>query len=167
MFVEPGQGKGVLYGADGKPVQRELRPESRRTRVWYGPIGSGDKLMRDARRRDELRDMYGLIGLGMEAAGTMNRIQVGIIRGVCDYGDEHKNKEWQPYAAAMAAADAKAILREIFVDRGENPAVAAPVQSGYEPGLLEPAQFVFNGPISGNSVQTRFSFSGPTSFSFS
>jgi len=40
----------------------------------------------------------------MEAAGTMNRIPVGVIRGVCDYGDEHKNKEWQPYAAAMAGA---------------------------------------------------------------
>ena len=49
----------------------------------------------------------------MEAAGTMNRIPVGVIRGVCDYGDEHKNKEWQPYAAAMAAAYAKAVLCEI------------------------------------------------------
>jgi hypothetical protein len=44
---------------------------------------------------------------------TMNRIPVGVVRGVCDYGDEHKNKEWQPYAAAMAAAYAKAILLEI------------------------------------------------------
>ncbi|RYP39996.1 hypothetical protein DL767_001930 [Monosporascus sp. MG133] len=43
----------------------------------------------------------------------MNRIPVGVIRGVCDYGDEHKNKEWQPYAAAMAAAYAKALLTEI------------------------------------------------------
>ena len=34
----------------------------------------------------------------------MNRIPVCVIRGVCDYGDEHKNKEWQPYAAAMAGA---------------------------------------------------------------
>jgi nucleoside phosphorylase len=49
----------------------------------------------------------------MEAAGTMNRIPVGVIRGVCDYGDEHENKEWQPYAAAMAAAYAKAVLHEI------------------------------------------------------
>jgi nucleoside phosphorylase len=49
----------------------------------------------------------------MEAAGTMSRIPVGVIRGVCDYGDQHKNKEWQPYAAAMAAAYAKAVLFEI------------------------------------------------------
>jgi nucleoside phosphorylase len=49
----------------------------------------------------------------MEAAGTMNHITVGVIRGVCDYADEHKNKDWQPYAAAMASAYAKAILAEI------------------------------------------------------
>lgn len=50
----------------------------------------------------------------MEAAGTMNRIPVSVIRGVCDYGDGHKNKDWQPYAAAMAAAYAKAVLYEIL-----------------------------------------------------
>jgi hypothetical protein len=49
----------------------------------------------------------------MEAAGVMNEIPVGNIRGVCDYGDERKNKDWQPYAAAMAAAFAKAVLSEI------------------------------------------------------
>ncbi|KAM3446821.1 hypothetical protein MY3296_009321 [Beauveria thailandica] len=40
----------------------------------------------------------------------MTCIPVGVVRGVCDYGDEHKNKRWQPYAAAMAAAYAKAVL---------------------------------------------------------
>jgi nucleoside phosphorylase len=81
--------------------------------VWYGPIGSGDKLIKNARKRNELRDKHNVIGLEMEAAGTMSRIPVGVIRGVCDYGDEHKNKEWQPYAAAMAAAYAKVVLHEI------------------------------------------------------
>ena len=40
-------------------------------------------------------DTYNVMGLEMEAAGTMNQIPVGVIRGVCDYGDGHKNKEWQ------------------------------------------------------------------------
>ncbi|KAI5460637.1 nucleoside phosphorylase domain-containing protein [Mariannaea sp. PMI_226] len=116
-FVDPGQDKDVLYVATengGKrEVRRERRAETERTRVWYGPIGSGEKLIKNAEKRNELRDKYNVIGLEMEAAGTMNRIPVGVIRGVCDYGDEHKNKEWQPYAAAMAAAYAKAILFEI------------------------------------------------------
>jgi len=69
--------------------------------------------MRNARKRDELRDKFNLIGLEMEPAGTMNVILVGVIRGVCDYGDAQKSKEWQPYAAAMAAVYAKALLYEI------------------------------------------------------
>ncbi|TQV93583.1 kinesin light chain 1 and [Cordyceps javanica] len=107
-FADPGQDTDRFYGDDesGRPTirAREPRPDDQRTRIWYGPIGSGDKLIKNALKRNELRDRYNMIGLEMEAAGTMNRIPVGVIRGVCDYGDEHKNKEWQPYAAAMAAA---------------------------------------------------------------
>ncbi|KAI1374413.1 purine and uridine phosphorylase [Hypoxylon crocopeplum] len=107
-------------GDDGgdQLVERKPRLESQRTQVWYGPIGSGEKLMKNAAMRDQLRDKYGIIGLEMEAAGTMNRIPVGVIRGVCDYADKHKNKNWQPYAAAMAAAYAKAILFEINPGQG-------------------------------------------------
>ncbi|KAL2361644.1 hypothetical protein RJZ56_005472 [Blastomyces dermatitidis] len=113
-FSDPGQEKDFLYlSGDNIPVPRQRRPDSERTRVWYGSIGSGDKLLKSAQDRDELRDKYNLIGLEMEAAGVMNEIRVGNIRGVCDYGDERKNKDWQPYAAAMAAAFAKAVLVEI------------------------------------------------------
>ncbi|RYP27024.1 hypothetical protein DL768_011361 [Monosporascus sp. mg162] len=116
-FIDPGQERDKLYLVDDsgteRLVERERRPDDMRVRVWYGPIGSGEKLMKNTQKRNELRDKYGVIGLEMEAAGTMNRIPVGVIRGVCDYGDEHKNKEWQPYAAAMAAAYAKVLLSEI------------------------------------------------------
>ncbi|KAL6406440.1 putative nacht and wd domain protein [Ilyonectria robusta] len=81
--------------------------------------GFGEKLMRDATRRNELRDQHGIIGLEMEAAGTMNTILVGVIRGVCDYADSYKNKEWQLYAAAMAAAYAKAVLNIIQPKKGQ------------------------------------------------
>ncbi|KAL6788179.1 hypothetical protein J3E68DRAFT_131550 [Trichoderma sp. SZMC 28012] len=116
-FADPGQGRDMLYQVNESgveiPVLRERRPDSKRIRVWYGSIGSGDKLMKNAQKRNELRDKYNIIGLEMEAAGTMDQIPVGVIRGVCDYGDEHKNDEWQPYAAAMAAAYARAVLAEI------------------------------------------------------
>jgi hypothetical protein len=36
--------------------------------------------MRNARRRDELRDTYDLVGLEMEAAGIMNTPPTGVIR---------------------------------------------------------------------------------------
>ncbi|KAJ6788118.1 hypothetical protein PWT90_07393 [Aphanocladium album] len=102
-FSDPGQELDVLYSLDDDgseiPTVRDHRPASRRIRAWYGPIGSGDKLWKNLRKRNEIRDKYGLIGLEMEAAGTMDQIPVGVIRG--------------PYAAAMAAAYARALLEEI------------------------------------------------------
>jgi hypothetical protein len=116
-FADPGQEADQLYEVDKEGVlrltQRVRRPDNKRTRVWYGAIGSGDKLIKNASKRNALRDQYNLIGIEMEAAGTINRIPVGVIRGVCDYADERKNKHWQPYAAAMAAAYAKAVLEQI------------------------------------------------------
>lgn len=116
-FADPGQDNDILFLAcnngQEEVAERPRRSPPRRTRVWYGPIGSGDKLLKNAQKRKELRDRCDIIGLEMEAAGIMNRIPVGIIRGVCDYGDRHKNKSWQPYAAAMAASYARALLDEI------------------------------------------------------
>jgi hypothetical protein len=43
----------------------------------------------------------------------MNSFPCLVIRGVCDYADSHKNKRWQPYAAATAAAYAKELLSVI------------------------------------------------------
>ena len=36
-----------------------------------------------------------------------------VVRGICDYADSHKNKGWQNYAAATAAAYAKGPLAMI------------------------------------------------------
>ncbi|KAK2593249.1 hypothetical protein QQS21_009048 [Conoideocrella luteorostrata] len=113
-FGDPGQDADVLYTVDSsgasKIQARDRRSSHQRTRIWYGSIGSGDKLMKNTVRPDALIDQHSLIGLEIEAAGTINRIPVGVIRGVCDYGDKHTNKEWQAYAAAMAGAYAKAVL---------------------------------------------------------
>lgn len=96
-FADPRQETDILYQTDddqGKQIiSREPRPEGKRTYIWYGPIGSGDKLMKNARKRNELRDRYNIISLKIEAAGTINCIPVSVIQGVCNYGDKHKNKQ--------------------------------------------------------------------------
>jgi hypothetical protein len=81
--------------------------------VWYRNTGSGNSLMRNPHRRDELRDEHDLTGLEMEAAGIMDTLPTGVIRGVGDYGNVQKNKGWQPYAAAAAAVYAKGVLYTI------------------------------------------------------
>ena len=46
----------------------------------------------------------------MEAAGLMDSFPCLVVRGTCDYADTHKNKDWQPYAAVVAAAYTKELL---------------------------------------------------------
>jgi hypothetical protein len=53
----------------------------------------------------------------MEAAGLINDFPCLVIRGICDYADSHKNKEWQGYAAAIAAAYAKELLLIVPIDQ--------------------------------------------------
>jgi nucleoside phosphorylase len=69
--------------------------------------------MKDALVRDKLSAEKGVLCFEMEAAGLMNHFPCLVIRGICDYSDSHKNKEWQGYAAMVAAAYAKDLLRQI------------------------------------------------------
>ena len=79
--------------------------------VHYGTIASGNQVIRDGITRDRLSsELGGVLCFEMEAAGLMNSFPCLVIRGICDYADSHKNKRWQPYAAATAAACAKEIL---------------------------------------------------------
>ncbi|KAI8715182.1 hypothetical protein NCS52_01025400 [Fusarium sp. LHS14.1] len=81
--------------------------------IHYGPIASSNRLMKDALTRDALAAKKGVLCFEMEAAGLMNHFPCLVIRGICDYSDSHKNKEWQGFAAMMAAAYARDLLRQI------------------------------------------------------
>ncbi|KAN0071600.1 Nucleoside phosphorylase domain containing protein [Elaphomyces granulatus] len=72
--------------------------------IHYGLIASGNNLMKDALLRDMLIAEKDVLCFEMEAAGLMNHFSCLVIRGICDYSDSHKNKEWQGYAAMAAAA---------------------------------------------------------------
>jgi nucleoside phosphorylase len=76
----------------------------------YGTIGSANTVVKDAGLREELRRALKVICVDMEAAGLMDSFPCLVIRGICDYADSHKNKKWQPYAAATAAAYMKELL---------------------------------------------------------
>ena len=79
--------------------------------IHYGTIASGNRVMRHARERDDIsKKLGGVLCFEMEAAGVMDRFPCLVIRGICDYADSHKNKTWQPYAAAAASAYAKELL---------------------------------------------------------
>lgn len=97
----------------GNEVQREERLQPTKSKVHYGTIASGNQVMKDADKRDAIARDNDILCFEMEAAGLMNQFPCLVIRGVCDYCDSHKNKAWQPYAAAAAAAWAKELLRNV------------------------------------------------------
>ncbi|KAI9367893.1 hypothetical protein BJX61DRAFT_550917 [Aspergillus egyptiacus] len=81
-------------------------------KIHFGFVGSGDTVMKSGEHRDETAAHHGIIAFEMEAAGVWDNLPCLVIKGVCDYADSHKNKHWQNYAAAAAAACTKAILEE-------------------------------------------------------
>jgi nucleoside phosphorylase len=101
----------------GKLVERQARDDANPI-VHYGTIASGNQVMRHGITRDRLRREFDILCFEMEAAGLMNNFPCVVIRGVCDYADSHKNKRWQEYAAATAAACAKELLSIIPENQG-------------------------------------------------
>jgi nucleoside phosphorylase len=102
------QGGHCIHCDQSKIVLRQPRD----MRVHYGLVASGNQVIKDAAFRDEINTRLGgkVICFEMEAAGLINDFPCIVIRGICDYADSHKNKDWQEYAAAVAAAFAKELL---------------------------------------------------------
>jgi nucleoside phosphorylase len=93
-------------------IQRPLR-KNQNPFIHYGTIASGNQVIKDGETRNRLGKEC--LCFEMEAAGLMNDFPCLVIRGICDYADSHKNKHWQNYAAATAAAYAKELLRAMPV----------------------------------------------------
>ncbi|KAJ4201781.1 hypothetical protein NW767_006319 [Fusarium falciforme] len=79
-------------------------------KIHHGAIASGNQVIKDSITRDTIARELDIICFEMEAAGLMDVLPCLPIRGICDYADSHKSKEWQRYAAATAAACAKELI---------------------------------------------------------
>jgi nucleoside phosphorylase len=106
------------YGAEQVTSTEPIEGTRRRyenTRVHYGLIASGNQVVKDAELRDRLDKSLGgsVLCVEMEAAGLMNDFPCVVIRGICDYANSQKNKDWQEYAAAVAAAYTKELLQYV------------------------------------------------------
>lgn len=108
----------TVNSCDGCPAEwEEIRSkrESSDPQPHYGIIASGNSVIKHAGTREKLRLATGALCFEMEAAGLMQDFPCIVIRGVCDYADSHKNKQWQGYAALAAASYAKELLGYIPV----------------------------------------------------
>ncbi len=81
-----------------------------RPRVHIGAIASSNMVLKDSEARNKLvRDFPDVKAVEMEASGLADASWLHgkdcfVVRGICDYCNPSKHKEWQEYAAAAAAA---------------------------------------------------------------
>jgi nucleoside phosphorylase len=105
----PDEAKSCDYCDLSQLVDRKRR-DSNMPAIHYGLIACGNQVMRNGLTRSRFGKELGVLCFEMEAAGLMNHFKCLAIRGICDYSDSHKNKDWQHYAATTAAAYAKELL---------------------------------------------------------
>ncbi|KAF3934704.1 hypothetical protein ABW20_dc0105650 [Dactylellina cionopaga] len=93
---------------------KTIKRKPRDMKIHYGLIASGNRDIKDAVLRDQInKNLDGnVLCIETEAAGLLDDFPCIIIRGICDYADSHKDsyKNWQEYAAAVAAGFAKELL---------------------------------------------------------
>ncbi|KAK6500265.1 hypothetical protein TWF481_010610 [Arthrobotrys musiformis] len=120
--------------------------------IHFGLIGSSDIVMKSGEFRDYIASRDGLIAFETGASGTWGFFPSSLtIRGVCDYADSHRNKGWQGYAAAAAAAATKAFLENLSTDTSRTLSLHTRVE-------LSPHTRVELSPHTGVEIyfQTRF-----------
>lgn len=105
----PGATDGCQACDKSMLVAREAR-QSDVSVIHYGKIASGNQVIKSGETRMSIASELNILCFEMEAAGLMDGLSCLVIRGICDYSDSHKNKIWQDYAAAVAAAYTKELL---------------------------------------------------------
>ncbi|KAJ4135334.1 hypothetical protein NW765_009305 [Fusarium oxysporum] len=124
LFTRQASLEDILYKPEPEPepqgqqkskgwatIDRPPRLQHELVKIHYGLIASGNQVIKSGRERDLISErLGGVLCFEMEAAGLMNELPCVVIRGICDYADAHKTKEWQEYCAAVAAAYAKELV---------------------------------------------------------
>ncbi|KAH0530195.1 hypothetical protein TsFJ059_004852 [Trichoderma semiorbis] len=123
-------------GCDEKNLVQRQRLERKRYLSWeeaqcpnifIGRVASADTVMKSGDRRDQIAKQYNIIAFEMEGAGLWDECPCIVVKGICDYADSHKNKIWQPFAAATAAAAVKAMLARYTI--ADHPQLSTPSTS--------------------------------------
>lgn len=137
-YDHDGQSDSCEYCDRSRTIPRSARSHPVPV-VHYGRVASANTVMKDGRTRDRLARELDVVCFEMEAAGLIENFHCLVIRGICDYSDSHKNKNWQRYAAAVAAAYAKDFLSAIPI--AEPPGRGQPPSRDHRSALMKCLQF--------------------------
>ncbi|KAK7949553.1 hypothetical protein PG988_016192 [Apiospora saccharicola] len=101
-----------VVGCDDSMQIDRTSTDDGRIHVRIGPYASAPIIMRNPAIRDQMAERFGILAFEMELTGLWaSETPVVPIKGVCDYADSHKNKDWQEFAADTAACAMKEFIR--------------------------------------------------------
>ncbi|KAB7494604.1 hypothetical protein Anas_08736 [Armadillidium nasatum] len=126
-FIRPDNETDKLYmsigGSDVIQVSHPLPPEGidnvRRDgepRIHLGPIASGRAVISNEQTRQEFANKLSVLAFDREFDAVIESVygnrkdHYTLVRGICDYRDGTRGREWQPIAALAAAAFTKSII---------------------------------------------------------
>jgi nucleoside phosphorylase len=118
-FLKPDPKTDILFDLNGKMCNHPYDPtRNNYPKVFIGKIASANTLLKNPQKRQKLKDDFGVIAIEMEASGISdaswnNEVGYLVVRGICDYCDDHKNDLWQNYAALVAAAYTRALIESL------------------------------------------------------
>jgi nucleoside phosphorylase len=103
----------ILRNRHSRPETKDLALHPDNTPyIHFGKFGSANTVMRSGENRDRVAMIDEVAAFEMEGAGVWDQHPTIVIKAACDYADSHKSKDWQAYAASMAAACLKVFLSE-------------------------------------------------------
>ncbi|XP_033225188.1 uncharacterized protein LOC117178070 [Belonocnema kinseyi] len=85
-------------------------------RIHLSPVASGRQIARDDQLRQKFASRFGALAFDGEMDAVVESIlgncrdSFAVVRGISDYKDGSRVKEWQPYASLAAASVVKAII---------------------------------------------------------
>lgn len=85
-------------------------------RMHLASIASGRLISRDDQLRQKFASRFGCLAFDGEMDAVVESIlgncrdSFAVVRGISDYKDGSRGKEWQPYAALAAASVVKSII---------------------------------------------------------
>ncbi|XP_014219995.1 uncharacterized protein LOC106647932 isoform X2 [Copidosoma floridanum] len=84
--------------------------------IHLAPIASGRCVSRDDQLRQKFSSRFGILAYDAEMDAVVDSVlgncrdNFAVVRGIADYKDGSRGKEWQPYAALAAASVVKAMI---------------------------------------------------------
>jgi nucleoside phosphorylase len=108
--------RDLIEVAHPVPQDKTVKRQEGCPRIHLSTIASGRQVVRDDRLRQQFASEVGALAFDCEFDAVIESVLGNckdsfiIIRGISDYKDGTRRKEWQPYASLAAASVMKAII---------------------------------------------------------